>query len=84
MNSKLTLTFLASFAMAMAQPVVAPTNEPTGPARGKTVFEDYNITQFFETGYRFRSVDGNEGKYRSDVNFNNGFRLLGSQFSMYS
>ena len=84
MRIHFTLTLIASFAIAIAQPVVAPTNEPTGPVRGKTVFEDYNVTQYFETGYRFRSVDGNEGKYRSDVNFSNGIRLLGSQFSMYS
>ncbi len=84
MNRKLTFTLLASFAAAIAQPVVAPTNEPTGPIRGKTVFEDYNVSEYFETGYRFHSVEGNEGKYRSDVNFGNGIRLLGSQFSMYS
>jgi len=84
MNKKIILISIASFAVALAQPVVAPTNESTGPAKGRTVFEDYNVTQYFETGYRFRTVDGNEGKYRSDVNFNDGIRLLGSQFGMYS
>ena len=46
------LILAASLGVAMAQPAVAPTNEPTGPVRGKTVFEDYNVTQYFETGYR--------------------------------
>jgi hypothetical protein len=78
------LISIASLGVAMAQPTVAPTNEPTGPVRGKTVFDDYNVTQYFEAGYRFRTVDGNEGKYRSDVNFGNGIRLLSSQFSMHS
>ena len=80
MKIQFTLTLIASFAVASAQPVVAPTNESTGPVRGKTVFEDYNVTQYFESGYRFRTVDGNEGKYRSDVNYRNGIRLLNSSY----
>ncbi|MEZ5401692.1 MAG: hypothetical protein R2729_18610 [Bryobacteraceae bacterium] len=68
---------------AMAQPVVAPTPETTGPVRGTNAGE-YNITNTFELGYRFHSVDGNEGRYRSDVNFGNGIRLLGSRLSVNS
>jgi len=37
-----------------------------------------------ETGYRFADVAGNRGKYRSDENFGNGVRLLGSSFSINS
>ena len=68
---------------AAAQPVVAPTNEPVGPPRGENT-GDYNITNSFETGYRFHTVDGNIGKYRSDVNFGNGIRLLGSTLTVNS
>ena len=67
----------------VAQPVVAPTNLPLGPARGQDS-GGYNIVHSFETGYRFREIDGNEGKYRSDVNFGNGIRLLGTSLSMHS
>jgi hypothetical protein len=75
------LSLLAPF--AGAQPVVAPSNEPVGPPRGEDK-GDYNITNSFEAGYRWRTVDGNLGKYRSDVNFGNGIRLLSSSFTMNS
>lgn len=79
-----TLIPALSFAAAvLAQPVVAPTNEPVGSPRGEDL-GGYNIVQSFETGYRFRQVGGNLGKYRSDVNFGNGIRLLGSSLSINS
>jgi hypothetical protein len=70
-------------ARLFAQPVVAPANEPTGPVRGQDA-GNYNITNSFEFGYRFHTVDGNLGKYRSDVNFGNGIRLLGSNLTVNS
>jgi hypothetical protein len=70
-------------ALACAQPTVAPTNAPLGSARGEDVGA-YNITNSFETGYRFRSVGGDLGKYRSDVNFGNGVRLLSSSLTVHS
>ena len=66
-----------------AQQVVTPTPEPVGPARGENV-GNYNITDSFETGYRFAEVSGDLGKYRADVNYHNGIRLLGSSFSIDS
>src|SRR5438552_1326589 len=68
---------------AFAQPVIAPTPETVGSARGQNV-NDYNIVNSFETGYRFADISGNRGKYRSDENFRNGLRLLGGSFSMNS
>ena len=68
---------------AMAQPVVAPTNEPVGPVRGQDI-GGYNVTNSFEFGYRFASIAGNEGLYRSDVNYGNGLRLLGSSLTIDS
>ncbi|HKX00515.1 MAG TPA: hypothetical protein VJN43_22440 [Bryobacteraceae bacterium] len=83
----MTLRFLVSLvaiaAALRAQQVIAPTPEPVGPARGDNVSE-YNIVNSFETGYRFSTVDGNEGKYRSDVNYGNGLRLLGSNLTVNS
>jgi hypothetical protein len=69
--------------VAFAQPNVAPTPETVGSARGEN-WNNYNITNSFETGYRFAEVYGNDGKYRSDVNYRNGIRLLGSSFSANS
>ena len=66
-----------------AQQTVAPTPEPTGNPRGEN-WDNYNIVNSFEVGYRFRAVGGSLEKYRSDVNFGNGLRLLGSSFSMNS
>ncbi len=67
----------------LAQQTVAPSVEAVGPARGQTIGE-YNIRQSFETGYRFASIDGNRGKYRSDVNFLNGLRVLGTSLTVNS
>jgi hypothetical protein len=44
----------------------------------------YNITNSFEFGYRFASVFGNVGLYRSDINYGNGVRLLGSSLTIDS
>jgi hypothetical protein len=66
-----------------AQQPVAPTNEPVGPSRGDN-WQDYNLVNSFETGYRYVSVSGNAEKYRSDVNYQNGVRLLSSFFSINS
>jgi hypothetical protein len=66
-----------------AQQVVAPTPETVGSGRGENVGE-YNITNSFETGYRWSLIDGDLGKYRADVNYRNGIRLLGSSLSVDS
>ena len=68
---------------AFGQPVVAPTPETVGSPRGEDI-GGYNVTNSFEFGYRFAEVGGNLGKYRSDVNFLNGVRLLGSNLTVNS
>lgn len=73
-----------SMAAALAaQPPSAPTPAQVGAVRGDNA-GGYNLTSSFETGYRFRSVGGNFGKYRSDVNFGNGVRLLSGSFTVHS
>ncbi|HEY1239137.1 MAG TPA: hypothetical protein VGF16_01220 [Bryobacteraceae bacterium] len=74
---------LAMAAALSAQQVAAPTPEQAGPSGGEDV-GNYNITNSFETGYRFAEIGGDLGKYRSDVNFGNGVRLLGSSLSVNS
>ena len=45
---------------------------------------DYNFTNTFEFGYRWSLVGGDDGEYRSVVNYGNGVRLLGSSLSINS
>lgn len=78
-----TALILAASAALLAQPTVAPTAEPVGRARGED-WNGYNVTNSFELGARFHSVRGNEAAYRSDINFGNGLRLLGSALSINS
>ncbi len=68
---------------ALAQQPVAPTRETVGTARGQN-WEGYNIRQSFEVGVRFLDVDGNRDRYRSDVNYRNGLRLLSSRMEIHS
>jgi hypothetical protein len=68
---------------ARAQQTVAPTTEQVGPVRGTTV-DDYTVNNSFELGWRFKAVGGDDGMYRSVVNYGNGLRLLGSSLSIYS
>jgi hypothetical protein len=68
---------------AAAQQTVAPTDAPVGSPRGDTL-GNYNITQSFELGYRFLTLAGDEGMYRSVENYRNGVRLLGSRLSINS
>src|SRR5437762_13216527 len=77
------LLLATTLGIAAAQQVVAPTAEPVGSTRGENA-GNYNITNSFETGYRWSLIDGDLGKYRSDVNYRNGIRLLGSSLTINS
>jgi len=78
---------IASFllqGLLSAQDTVAPTtDERVGPLRGENK-GDYNIVQSWEFGYRFASLGGNQDKYRSDVNYRDGIRLLNSSLTVNS
>ncbi len=78
----LVLALTAAGALNAQQPV-APTPEPVGSPSGTTL-DDYNVTQSFETGYRFALTGGDRGMYRSVVNYGDGIRLLGSSLAVYS
>ena len=69
-------------ALALAQQT-APADEQIGPPGGET-YAKYNISQSWELGYRFASIGGDEGKYRSDVNYRDGVRLLGSSLAIHT
>ena len=83
MTNKYIILASLGIALAQAQTPVAPTLEPVGKPRGET-WGDYNITDNFETGYRFSTVGGSLSKYKSDVNYGDGIRVLSSSFSMFS
>src|SRR5664279_2825400 len=59
--------FFAAIGALSAQQVAAPTPETVGTPRGEN-HGSYNVTNSFETGYRFSLVGGDLGEYRSDVN----------------
>jgi hypothetical protein len=80
---KLGMLWLLAGAAVWAQPPVAPTNEPTESNRGDNV-SGYNVLQSFELGYRFNSDGGDDGMYRSTVNYTNGLRLLSSSLFVQS
>lgn len=44
----------------------------------------YNVISSVEVGVRGLSVSGNDNKYRSDLNYDNGFRLFDSSFFLRS
>lgn len=73
----------AVFGALEAQQVAAPTPEQVGSPRGDNL-GGYNVTQSFETGYRWSRIGGDFGEYRSDVNYGNGIRLLGSSLALES
>jgi len=72
---------LAGF--GLAQQTVAPSQEPVGSPRGDTC-DDYNITNSFETGYRFRTFGGSFDQYRSTINYGDGIRLFSSFLTINS
>src|SRR5882724_2694806 len=69
--------------VSQGQTPVAPTAEPVGIPRGDNV-SGYNVRQSFELGYRWHTVGGDDGMYRSTVNYGNGPRLLSSSLSVNS
>ncbi|MGO4883191.1 MAG: hypothetical protein ACLP59_20575 [Bryobacteraceae bacterium] len=83
MRNLLLIACLLAGHAASAQQVDAPTPDQAGSPRGENT-SDYNVTDSFETGYRFAVVDGSVGTYRSDVNYGDGIRLLGGNLSVNS
>ena len=66
-----------------AQATVARSTEEVGVDRGIN-FTNYNLRASFDVGFRTAQIDGNRDKYRSDVNFGNGFRVLGTSLAVNS
>ncbi len=64
-------------------PALARAQDTVGLVNGENAGA-YNVVQSWELGYRYASVGGDDGKYRSDVNFGDGIRLLSSFLTVNS
>jgi hypothetical protein len=82
MNTRALLLFVP--ALAWSQQTIAPTvDESVTTPRGENK-GNYNVVQSWELGYRYATIGGDQGKYRSDVNFHDGVRLLSSYLTVNS
>lgn len=77
------LTLLIAVGLVQAQPTIAPSPLHPGSEWGND-WGPYNVTNSAEFGYRFSEVGGDEGLYRSNVNYGNGLRLFGNSFTAHS
>jgi hypothetical protein len=69
---------LAALALAGFSSIAAQTPSPS--PEPEVTLGDYRVTAVTEVGFRWRSVDGNFNKYRSDLNYKQGFRSFDSSF----
>lgn len=73
--SKPALLFIVMVVVLVCSGIVlAQTPQPSPDAS----YGGYHITGNSEFGWRWRSLDGNENKYKSDLNYGQGFRLFDS------
>ncbi len=80
---KVTMLSLLMVSTIGAQVPVAPSPDLAGEKNGENV-QNYNVINNFETGYRYSTVGGSIEQYRSNVNFGDGIRLLGSSLIVNS
>ncbi len=79
----------ATVASAQQTSSTSSTTTNTPSTSGSTVaatddLGSYNVISSIEFGVRGLSVTGNDNKYRSDLNYGNGFRLFDSSFLLRS
>ena len=83
-NSRRALTAILSFTSAVAVLIcagisIAQTEPSSTPEQ---TYNGYTVAATAEMGWRWRSVDGNENKYKSDLNYEDGFRFFDSNLFM--
>ncbi len=78
MKNRIVFTILIVLGIALGAMVIRAQSS-TSPTDGTTV-GNYVLTTDAELGVRFRSVDGDFEKYRSDLNYGRGFRLFNVDF----
>lgn len=73
--------FLFPFASLLVPAVLqAQTPSPSPASSTETIFGGYEVTSSVELGFRGLEVNGDDEKYRSDLNYRAGFRVFDSSF----
>ena len=81
--SRLLLLTLSAIIMTASAGTIAPAQSPS-PTPEEVLYNGYRVSSAIEVGYRWRSLDGNENKYRSDLNYKKGFRFFDTNLYMES
>src|SRR4051812_33047134 len=72
---------LVASCVAFSIPVWSQTPSPTPAASAESpMIGGYEVTSSVEFGFRGLDVNGDHEKYRSDLNYKNGFRIFDSSF----
>ena len=79
-NQLISAGLLVIALMVVSAPARAQSPAPSPTSASTADTDDYKITSSFEFGYRFRRVNGDLQKYRSDLNYGAGVRLFDSTF----
>ncbi len=66
------------------QPSPSPATGAANAAAADDSFGRYSVVSSIEVGVRGLSLTGSDNKYRSDLNYDNGFRLFDSSFFLRS
>jgi len=77
------VSFFVALPLVQAQTVVTPSPDRPGSEHGEDI-GSYNVTDTFETGYRFSTVGGDYSLYRSTQNYGEGLRLFGGNLTANS
>lgn len=80
-RTKFGLLFLAGFALG-AVLIAADTKAQNSGSTAQDQVAPYTVTSSIEVGVRGKSIDGNYNKFRSDLDYQPGFRLFDSSFLM--
>lgn len=89
------LSLIAAFAMMLMMSITvahgqsadnkaggSSSSASTTPQAEKTYFDGYKLSLTGEMGWRWKSVDGNERQYLSNLNYKSGFRTFDSNLFM--
>jgi hypothetical protein len=78
MRQRSCLLFFAALTFVLANTAAwAQTSDPASAGEvAEPLYNGYRLSSTTEIGWRFRSLEGSESKYRSDLNYKAGFRTF--------
>ncbi|MFT3744826.1 MAG: hypothetical protein QM785_11115 [Pyrinomonadaceae bacterium] len=76
------LFILVAFIISAGATIVRSQAPTSTPKADEETYNGYRVAGTAEFGWRWRSLDGNENKYRSDLNYKQGFRTFDSNLFM--